>query len=230
VLGVLRRADDASYDQSLMLAVGIDACQGKWLAVVVEDGRFVTARRAQTAAELAATWPTADAIGVDIPIGLPNAPWRAADRAARDFIGERRSSVFPTFPALVLQAPTYEAAKMLCVEQGWSRPSIQSFGMRHRILEVARLAETDPRVFEVHPEVSFRELLGEELPPKRTAIGASVRRSALARVGVEMPDLPYPIEDLLDAAVAAWSASRFARGEARSLPEHHPERIGAIWR
>jgi hypothetical protein len=35
---------------------------------------------------------------------------------------------------------------------------------------------------------------------------------------------------LLDATVAAWTAARFARGEALPLPEDHEERIGAIWR
>ncbi|MGH3037461.1 MAG: DUF429 domain-containing protein [Gaiellaceae bacterium] len=39
-----------------------------------------------------------------------------------------------------------------------------------------------------------------------------------------------PEADLLDAAVAAWSATRYARGEARPLPDGHVERIGAIWR
>jgi hypothetical protein len=32
--------------------------------------------------------------------------------------------------------------------------------MRHRIFEIARLAAADERIVEVHPEVSFRELLG----------------------------------------------------------------------
>jgi predicted RNase H-like nuclease len=102
--------------------------------------------------------------------------------------------------------------------------------MRHRILEVEELAAIDPRIFEVHPEVSFRELAGQPLASKRTASGAAERRLALARVGIEVPDLPYPLEDVLDAAVSAWSAARYARGEALSLPRGHGERIGAIWR
>jgi hypothetical protein len=30
-----------------------------------------------------------------------------------------------------------------------------SYGMRHRIVEIAHLAAADERVFDVHPEVSF---------------------------------------------------------------------------
>lgn len=212
-----------------MKVVGIDACQGKWLAVALDDGRFEAARLAPTAAALAAQWPDAAAVAVDIPIGLPDAPWRDADRAAREFVGERRSSVFATFPAAVLEAPTYGAAKAICLGHGWPRPSIQSYGMRRRILEVARLASADERIFEVHPEVSFRELAGRPLASKRTAVGSSERRIALSRARIELPDLPHPLDDVLDAAVAAWSAMRYACGEARPLPDGRRERIGAIW-
>jgi predicted RNase H-like nuclease len=210
--------------------LGLDACRGKWLAIALDEGRFDAARLTSDAAGLAAAWPDAAAIGVDIPIGLPETPLREADRAAREFIGERRSAVFPTFPSAVLEALTYDEAKAICVARGWPRPSIQSYGMRHRILEIARLATADDRVFEVHPEVSFRELLGRTLSPKRTASGALERQLAMTVAGIAVPDLPYPLEDVLDAAVAAWSAMRYARGDALPLPDGHQDRIGAIWR
>jgi predicted RNase H-like nuclease len=210
--------------------LGIDACRGRWLAVALENGRFEGARLAADVAALVDAWPEVAAVGVDIPIGIPEVPTRAADRAARAFVGERRSSVFPTFPRVALEAPTYEEAKALCAGRGWPRPSLQSYGMRHRILEVAGLAAGDERVFEVHPEVSFRQLAGRPLASKRTALGASERRAALAAAGIGLPDLPYPEEDVLDAAVAAWSAGRCARGRALPLPEGHRGRVGAIWR
>jgi predicted RNase H-like nuclease len=209
--------------------VGLDACRGRWLAVVLEDGTFVDGRIGSAAA-LVAVWPDTVAIGVDIPIGLPDAPLREADRAARGFVGERRSSVFATFPQSVLETQTYDEAKALCVSRGWPKPSIQSYGMRHRILEIAALAEADERVIEVHPEVSFRELAGRELPPKRSAPGAAERRMALAEAGIRLPELSYPEDDVLDAAVVAWTATRYARGKALPLPEGNRSRIGPIWR
>jgi predicted RNase H-like nuclease len=213
-----------------MKVVGLDACRAKWLGVALEDGRFAEARHG-SAADLVDAWPDAEVIGVDIPIGLPSAsPERNADRAARRFVGERRSSVFATFPAVVLEAATYLGAKEICGERGWPRPSIQSYGMRHRIFEIGRLAIRDARIVEVHPEVSFRELVGRTLPPKRTAAGASERRRALAASGVVLPDLPYPVDDVLDAAVVAWTAARYAAGAALPLPAEHRDRIGAIWR
>jgi predicted RNase H-like nuclease len=211
-------------------ALGLDACRGKWLAVAIDEGQFDDARLASDAAALVSAWPDAAAIGVDIPIGLPETPSREADRAAREFVGERRSSVFPTFPLVVLEAPTYEEAKAICVARGWPKPSIQSFGMRHRILEIARLSAADERIVEVHPEVSFREMLGRPLSPKRTGPGGSERRLALAKAGIDLPDLPYPLDDVLDAAVVAWTAMRYAQGKALPLPGGHQARVGAIWR
>jgi hypothetical protein len=39
-----------------------------------------------------------------------------------------------------------------------------------------------------------------------------------------------PVADVLDAGAAAWSARRYARGEARSLPEGWTRgAAGAIW-
>jgi predicted RNase H-like nuclease len=103
-------------------------------------------------------------------------------------------------------------------------------GMRHRIIEIARLAAVDERVVEVHPEVSFRKLLGRTLSPKRTGSGGSERRLALAEAGIDLPDLPHPLDDVLDAGVTAWSAARYAHGKALPLPHGYQTRVGAIWR
>jgi hypothetical protein len=54
--------------------------------------------------------------------------------------------------------------------------------------------------------------------------------------GIELPELDAaataPLDDVLDATAAGWSAHRIARGEAQSLPDL-PEfvdgRRGAIW-
>jgi predicted RNase H-like nuclease len=78
-----------------MQVLGIDACRGKWLAVVFDENGFVGAASAKDASGLAERWPDAAAIAVDIPIGLPETPLRDADREPRAFIGDRRSAVFP---------------------------------------------------------------------------------------------------------------------------------------
>jgi predicted RNase H-like nuclease len=87
-------------------------------------------------------------------------------------------------------------------------------------------------VIEVHPEVSFRELARRPLLPKKGTDGLVERRRLLEDAGIELPQSAPRIAepDLLDATVAAWSARRYANGDAVALPEGHTARIGAIWR
>jgi predicted RNase H-like nuclease len=71
---------------------------------------------------------------------------------------------------------------------------------------------------------------------KKSAGGVVERLALLRRHGIELGDLGSaamaPIDDVLDAAAAAWSAWRIATGSARSLPEPPEQREGravAIW-
>jgi predicted RNase H-like nuclease len=87
-----------------------------------------------------------------------------------------------------------------------------------------RVAEGEPRLHEVHPEVSFKHMAGHGLRyPKRSPQGMAERRELLAGQGIEIPAEAYAlrsvaVDDLFDAAAAAWSAQRIATGEAGCLP------------
>ena len=214
-----------------MRVLGVDGYPRGWVAVVLEDGRFAGVELSRRFDELAAA--DAVAIGVDLPIGLPELARRPADDAARAFVAPLGSTVFPAPPLTVARSPDYASANALMRELTGRGLSRQTFALCARILEVAAVAEEDERVFEVHPEASFRELAQAPVrASKHSWSGFHVRRRLLARAGIELPDdLPHaPLIDTLDAAVAAWSADRYARGEAVPLPNGHTERIGAIWR
>jgi predicted RNase H-like nuclease len=90
--------------------------------------------------------------------------------------------------------------------------------------------ELRPVVREVHPEVSFAELVGTPMTHRKSSVtGREERRTALTQ---PFPNLRMiedagreqglPIEDILDATVACWSASRLAAGTGRGLPETVP--------
>ena len=211
-------------------AAGVDMAGGGWAVVVLEENRVVEAFRSESFAE--ALLVDAEIVGVDIPIGIPDSGPRPADVAARRFVGARASSVFPTPVRPVLEAPTYAEARALAVELTGKSVSSQSYALRHRILEVDEHARRDARVIEVHPEVSFSELARRPLLSKHRTDGLAERRALLEEAGIEVPEsVPRIAEpDLLDATVAAWTAKRFAAGEALPLPEDHRDRIGAIWR
>jgi predicted RNase H-like nuclease len=93
---------------------------------------------------------------------------------------------------------------------------------------------------EAHPELSFAELAGAPLAVRKsTWAGAEMRRTLLARAGITLTgDLGLAgeqagVDDVLDAAAAAWTAWRVSQGSARCLPDP-PETFSdglpsAIW-
>jgi predicted RNase H-like nuclease len=198
--------------------VGVDAARGGWIAVALRDGRFAEAVLERRFPPLLERFPDAQVFGVDVPIGLPEpGERRRADVEARAVVGARRTSVFFTPARVALEAPTYTAARSLAPST-----SAQGWAMRTSILDVDGV--DDARVHEVHPEVSFAVLAGAPLAfAKRTWNGQCERICLLARVGVELPDrLDAGLaasHDVLDAAVAAWSATRIARGEHVTFPD-----------
>jgi predicted RNase H-like nuclease len=209
---------------------GVDLARGALAVVVLEGNRVVDAFRCETFAE--ALLVDAEVIGVDIQIGLPESGGRAADEEARRFVGARASSVFSTPVRAVLEAPTYAEARRVATRLTGKSVSAQAYALGRRILEVDEYAERDERVIEVHPEVSFRELAHRPLKSKHRLEGLVERRSLLEEGGIEVPaSAPRIAEpDLLDATIVAWTAQRYARGEALPLPHGHSARIGAIWR
>jgi predicted RNase H-like nuclease len=200
-----------------VLALGVDAARGGWVAVALEDGAFAGAALERRFPALLERFAEAVVVGVDVPIGLPKrGTRRRADLEARKLVGARRASVFFTPSRAALEAATYSAAREL-----EPSTSAQGWALRTAILDVDRVR--DPRVREVHPEVSFAVLAKEPLAfAKRTWNGHRERLRLLRRAGIRIPDRLdaglVPADDVLDAAVAAWTATRIARDEHGTLP------------
>lgn len=82
-----------------------------------------------------------------------------------------------------------------------------------------RDSDFDPeRYVEVHPECSFRAMSPTTVyASKKTGRGVGQRLAALTRWtgDLDLDDLPNGplVDDILDAAAAAWSARRFHLGE-----------------
>lgn len=218
--------------------LGVDAA-GKhgWVGIVLDDTGFVAAR-VGTLRQIVEWAEPVRAIGVDIPIGHAPGAIRRADVEARQFVGPRASSVFAAPPADVLAANSYAEDNAALGALGSPLLSRQAWALIPKMVEAAEVAASDERVFEVHPEVSFRELAGEHVRwPKKSWNGLLLRRRLLADAGIILPDVVTEIDrvvadDVVDAAAAAWSARRLASGAARSLPHPPEENAGrrvAIW-
>lgn len=223
-----------------MRVAGVDACKRGWVAVVLADGRFAGGHLTPTLAELLDSVQDVRVVGVDMPLGLVDHGWRDADAAAVTMLGPRRSSLFRVPPRPVWDAPDFTAANARCRELTGVGMSRQAWGLGVKLREANDCRRQRPGfLYEVHPEVSFRHLSGCPLPyAKTTWNGQALRRTLLRDHGVVLPDDlgaagRAATDDVLDAAVAAWSAHRIATAAAVSYPDP-PQATGdgdriAIW-
>ena len=219
-----------------MIVAGADVWKGKWVVIILNDGHFSRGFVAATFAEVVENLDEASIIGVDIPIGLPTgADRRASDTEARAFVGSRRSSVFFTPSAELLDCASAAEANELARRLNIPGISAQTFALKKQILAVQPFAEQDDRIYEVHPEVSFREACGKELLwSKSSWNGQMVRRAILAERGIRLPEVLPELggadpSDILDASIVAWSASRIAKNLAEPFPTDG-SRLTSIWR
>ena len=207
-----------------MRVIGVDGCHGGWVAVALRDGTFESAVAAVHISEILSRHDGAEAVGIDIPIGAERGRFRRVDAAARELLRPRSSTLFQTPPLEVLACSDFPSALALCRELTGKGFSKQSHGLRERMLEVDAIAKRDRRIIEVHPELSFRAMAGgRPLEKKKSWNGACERKSLLEEAGIRLPaDLGRAgeaagVDDVLDAAAAAWTANRFALGMAESL-------------
>jgi predicted RNase H-like nuclease len=220
---------------------GVDACRRGWVVVVV-DRDLTTCGESQVLpdfGQVLAAVRDCTAVAVDIPIGLSEdlaRGGREVDRLARGLLRTRTSTVFNAPPRPVLGAQSFEEAVALARQHssdgiGVSR---QTFGILKRIAEVDTLMTTDlqERVFEVHPELSFRAMNGEEplSRSKRSAQGVVSRIRLLEGAGfgevlecaAGLAGTAASLDDVLDACAAGWTARRHALNDARRIPEDPP--------
>jgi predicted RNase H-like nuclease len=208
-----------------LLVLGADGCRGGgWVVALIDgEGQLHWEWAADTAALLSISDEyDADALAMDVPIGLPLVgQGRECDRLAAKRLGARRSSVFPAPPRQVLSCVDYTSARTIAPSL-----SAQAFGLVPRIREVDELLrsrgpDVHARVVESHPETVFAAMAGDmPLSTKKSAAGALERIRLIEWALDEIPsDVPAAasLDDALDAAACALAASRWARREADVL-------------
>jgi len=203
-----------------MRCIGLDACPTGWIGVEIFDGT-VSAHYFANVAELNELGDF-DAIGIDIPIGLPHSTHRDCDVEGKALLGKRSSTLFHVPVRKALEATTPEEASAISKTLTGLGVSRQSYGLREKIFEVESwMKNHGVSANEVHPELSFRACLGNPIPySKKTWAGMARRRQALLSVGIELDAVDdvagasAQIDDMLDAGIVAWSATRIATGTA----------------
>ncbi|MEJ5915250.1 DUF429 domain-containing protein [Pseudokineococcus sp. 1T1Z-3] len=232
--------------------LGVDGCRGRWAACAWEGPGTapVLTLEADPAGVLAAAdRHGAEVVGLDLPLGLVTEGERAADAAARAYLlvaARRRpgpnargaaSRVFVTpVRQVVAHGGTYAQARELARSLGAPAPSAQAYALLGHVRAwdavAAERVDGPGRLVEVHPELSFTEMAGRLLAPKRSARGARQRLTVLAgdrglgcsdaalTSALEAADVHIALDDALDAMAAAWSAWRVVEDVAVLVPEH----------
>ena len=222
----------------MTLVLGLDGCRGGWIGCLWRGPRSCAEVIFLSSLRLAETTvPSQTAVlAVDVPLGLLDAAERGGrecDRLARRHLGRRGSSVFPPPVQAALTADGYAEANRLNRESSPLQIGVskQAFAIFPKIREANEAMSTSAwlrgRAIEVHPEVCFLMMSGDELTSrKKTLVGATQRRHWLMQVGfgelsgfeAAAKRLGAKTDDALDACAAAWSAWRRASGSAESLP------------
>jgi predicted RNase H-like nuclease len=235
---------------------GIDGCPSGWVVALARaDLSEIRVRLVARFIDVTAALETPAVIAIDIPIGLPERTGyggRAAENAVRPLLGARQSSVFSVPSRAAIAAPDYrEACRIaLATSEPPRKVSKQLFMLAPKIREVDAALRADAalsqRLFEVHPELAFWRLNGEQAlsEPKKLKsrpyeLGLALRRQLLMKAGLPAaaveasPPKGAGPDDLIDALACAAIAQRIYAGVARSFPDP-PERdvfglTMAIW-
>jgi predicted RNase H-like nuclease len=199
--------------------------KGGWIAIILRNGRFERAEVLRPVETDFSELEDVEIIAIDVPIGFGP---RAADVEAKKYLKGAASTVFSTPTRAVLET-AFQAGLGV---------SAQAHAIGPRVIHVTDLAKKEPRLREVHPEVSFRAMNdGKPLGHRKKSAGGAIERINLFELhGMELGDLgraaAAPLDDVLDAGAAAWSAHRIALGQQDSLPDPPETTDGlsvAIW-
>jgi predicted RNase H-like nuclease len=235
---------------------GIDGCPSGWIVALARaDLSEVRVRLVAGFIDVIAALEAPAVIAIDIPIGLPERTGyggRAAENTVRPLLGARQSSVFSVPSRAAIAAQDYrEACRIaLATSEPPRKVSKQLFMLAPKIREVDAALRADAvlsqRLFEVHPELAFWRLNGEQAlsEPKKVKSrpyepGLALRRRLLIKAGLPAtaveaaPPKGAGPDDLIDALACAAIAWRKFNGVAQPFPDP-PERDAcgltmAIW-
>ncbi len=184
--------------------VGIDGCKGKWIAVALHTDSFEVGKY-DTIDEICEKYEDADAMLIDIPIGLPEnirQDEERPDKLLRMHLKGKASSVFSVPCRQAVYEEDKEQAKALNHSVLGRSLSEQSLGIRASIRQVDCFLQQHPawknRLAESHPEYCFAVFNNGKpiLESKMEEKGVKERFRVLSKY---FPESPSVAENYLSA-------------------------------
>jgi predicted RNase H-like nuclease len=215
---------------------GADGCKAGWIVIYKNLDESTIHSCVVDRIEMLFESLDVTVLAIDIPIGLTESGPRECDIQARREIGPRLSSVFPAPIRAVIAVATHSEASRISRELQNRGMSKQAFAICPKIRAVDEVLRTRPllreRIYEVHPEVTFRTWNGAAMVhPKKSSSGKADRLHLVkAHFGGDSFDAVraahrralVQADDILDAFAALWTAERIMNGTARTLPPSPP--------
>ena len=213
-------------------AVGIDWMNPYWLAAEIR-GDEILVRKLGGIADINNYYLNADAVLIDIPVGLPeNAAENEArpDCEARNYLPvARKPSIFPVPCRQAITMENYAEASAENERVLGKKLTSQSYAFAKMIRQVDDFLMGNSlwknRLVESHPEVAFQRLNGDKglQHSKHTEAGIQERIAILQQYGVDPVPLfaaftPKQYEDVLDAICLAVSAKHGCENGFCTIP------------
>lgn len=218
--------------EKTFFTVGIDWMKGYWLAAEMR-GEEIAIQRYANICEACDAYTHADAVLIDIPVGLPenrDEDLQRPDREARTVLPvKRKSSIFPVPCRQAVYAESEADAKRLNADILGRKMSQQAYGFTKMIRQVDSYLQQNPawknRLLESHPEVAFQSLNNGMglLHSKHSDEGIEERIRILLKYGIDPAPLFAQVaskqrEDVLDALCLALSAQLGCQYGFRTIP------------
>ncbi len=209
---------------SVTSVIGIDGTSTGWVASIGSARNKVlsTIKFCEKLDRLLSNYPNSIVV-IDMPIELNKKNYlRECDVLAKKYLGSNfQSSVFIPPLKRVLQCSTYQEANKLSKEITGRGLSKQAWYLKNKINEVRGVSKIYSKVYEGHPECSFKMLKKETLiAKKKSVLGIFERLDLLKKAGLDPLSIRIEIEknskikidDVLDSMALFITALRIVEG------------------
>ena len=204
--------------------IGVDGTSSGWIASIgnLRNKSLSSIKFSENLNKLMSDYPDSIVV-IDMPIELNKKTYlRTCDVLAKKYLGKAfQSSIFIPPLKRVLKCSTYQEANELSRKITGKGLSKQSWHLKSKISEVQQISKLSNKVYEGHPECSFKMLKKGSLKAKKKSVsGIFERLDLLKKVGLDPLSVDLKLEnsssikidDVLDSMVLFLTALRIVEG------------------
>ena len=204
--------------------IGVDGTSSGWVASIGSSKRrcLSSINFFENLDELLTNYPDSVVV-IDMPIELNEKNYlRECDILAKRYLGKNfQSSIFIPPLKKVLKCNVYKEANSLSKKIAGKGLSKQSWHLKNKISEVQDLCKFSDKIYEGHPECSFKMLKNRPLDAKKKSVkGIFERLNLLKKAGLDplstslnlQNSYAIKIDDVLDSMVLFITALRIVEG------------------